>query len=468
MRQRRATRATRRRRRGGPPRSASSGAPPIPRSSSSCSPAPAATPASSTGSSATWRARGLDRAGSAPRRARDRRRPRSQTWSPPSRPSSARAPGRAHRALRSVPRSTTSCSSRSATFLSTPRRAICARAARGGPARPRPRRAAPDRRRCGRDRASMPPRVATCTGGSRACWPSEALRRPRSPSTSSPPTRGHRRRATCSWPRVRLRSRRHRASPRTSSTEPSHAGVDAALARAVRAPRRLRSPATRTLPIALADGAIGGSAESTARADARARGCARSPWSLGAGTSGRTARSRSTRDCPDGAVRALGAVAEAALGRREPDDAPHGRRRGPARGDRGRRRPVPRTSGAVAARAGTPCGAPAAGEAADLLESAGATGRAARRRRTRSARSSRSPTGDSDDAERMAGRGADAEIGGPAALRRHRLLGGFAALRAGRWDRAQQAVDAAAGPVHDARRVSSRGALAVGARAPRR
>ena len=51
-RQRRATRAARRRRRGGPRGAPPRGTRPIPRSSSSCSPAPAATPASPTGSSA--------------------------------------------------------------------------------------------------------------------------------------------------------------------------------------------------------------------------------------------------------------------------------------------------------------------------------------------------------------------------------------------------------------------------------
>jgi DNA-binding CsgD family transcriptional regulator len=85
-----------------------------------------------------------------------------------------------------------------------------------------------------------------------------------------------------------------------------------------------------------------------------------------------------------------------------------------------------------------------AGEAADLLEAAGIEVVLPETPHALAALVALA-AGDSEDAERMAGRAGDAEIGGPAATHRHVLLGGLAAMRAGRWDRAQRALDATSG-----------------------
>ena len=435
---------------------------PIPRSSSSCSPAPAATPASPTGSSACGGDAGSIEQGAlhaepemTPAEVADLVTALAAELSP--------GPQAALTALSIGPCSTTSSSSRSATFLSTP-----------------PPRSWHELRAAGflvPDHEEPLPIVADavatrcrCCNASRPApadrGPAGRARRSTGPDRRSPRRRrraGHRRRGTCSRPRVRLRSRRHRASPRTSSVEPSPPASTRARSR-VRAPRRLRSPATRTLR----------SRSPTARSAARSSrrpgpsSCswrARSPWSVGAGTP-LVRRDLGAPATPGG--RGAGAR----HGRRGRARSPRarrravtGRRRGPARGDRGRRRPVPGPRGASRRGRGRRGGAPVRGGGRRPPRECRRTGRAPgdapRARRARS----RIATGDSEDAERMAGRGADAEIGGPAALRRHRLLGGFAAMRAGRWDRAQQAARRGAGPC-TTRDDLLRGALAARGGAP--
>jgi len=70
-------------------------------------------------------------------------------------------------------------------------------------------------------------------------------------------------------------------------------------------------------------------------------------------------------------------------------------------------------------------------------------------------------TGDVDNAERLVARALDVEAGGPAVSTRHHLLGGLAALRAGRWDQVHAALDATNGGATTRDRFLA-GALRVG------
>jgi DNA-binding CsgD family transcriptional regulator len=208
--------------------------------------------------------------------------------------------------------------------------------------------------------------------------------------------------------------------------------------------------------IALADGAAGGPTASTARAELVLAGvlARRGLW----------ARAQRSYDSivghpllPDDAMRSLGSVPRAALGRSNGDQqAASEARPGAIAAD------VARVLGAAATAAAAgdaPLARRRAGEAAELVEAAGTPVVLPETPHALAALVALA-TGDSDDAERMAARALSAQVGGPAAARRHALIGGLAAMRAGRWDRAQHALDSADGPC-TTRDAVIRGALAA-------
>ncbi len=192
--------------------------------------------------------------------------------------------------------------------------------------------------------------------------------------------------------------------------------------------------------VALADAAMGGPPSVQARAALVLAGvlARRGLWA-------RAVRSySSTSDhptLPDDAVQALGAVASVAIGTPPAVPAAPG-----APGPLGAE--VARLLGDVAAAmaAGDASAARrAAGEAADVLE-AGATTIVLPETPHALAALVALVTGDADGAELLAARALEADVGGPAAAMRHRLLGGLGSLRAGRYDRVQRVLDEAHGP----------------------
>jgi DNA-binding CsgD family transcriptional regulator len=138
---------------------------------------------------------------------------------------------------------------------------------------------------------------------------------------------------------------------------------------------------------------------------------------------------------PDDAVRALGRVAEVATG--IPGSPTVSDRPAPLIGE------VCRGLGHAAASAGigdAPAALAAAYEAAELVEATGSTVALPETPHAVGATVALA-VGDSDAAELLMTRALDGDVGGPATRARHQLLWGLAAMRAGRWDRAQRALD---------------------------
>jgi DNA-binding CsgD family transcriptional regulator len=104
---------------------------------------------------------------------------------------------------------------------------------------------------------------------------------------------------------------------------------------------------------------------------------------------------------------------------------------------------VCRRLGHAAASAGigdAPAALAAAYEAAELVEATGSTVALPETPHAVGATVALA-VGDSDAAELLMTRALEGDVGGPAARARHQLLWGLAAMRAGRWDRAQRALD---------------------------
>jgi DNA-binding CsgD family transcriptional regulator/tetratricopeptide (TPR) repeat protein len=208
--------------------------------------------------------------------------------------------------------------------------------------------------------------------------------------------------------------------------------------------------------IALADAAVGGTKESMARAEIVLAGILgrRGLWARALRIYDSTS---SHPTIPDDAVRSLGVVASAAIGHARPEPGPDERTRSSLGVD------VIRLLGASAAAAAANDGSGArraAGEAADLLETVPSGAVLPETPHGLGALIALA-LGDHDDAERLASRALELGIGGSAAAPHHRLLVGLAALRAGRWDRAQASLDAVRGP-GTTRDALVRAALAVG------
>jgi DNA-binding CsgD family transcriptional regulator len=208
--------------------------------------------------------------------------------------------------------------------------------------------------------------------------------------------------------------------------------------------------------VALADAAMGGPPESVARAAIVLAGvlARRGLWA-------RAVRAYDTTtghpNLPDDAIRALGAVGGVAIGRAATDLADAAAAPGTLGAD------VARLLGDVAiamTRGDAVAARRAAGEAADLLE-VGTTPTVLPETPHALGALVGLVTGDSDGAELLASRALEAGVGGPAAAMRHRLLAGLAALRAGRYDRAQRVLDDARGP-GTTRDALLRAALSVG------
>jgi len=160
---------------------------------------------------------------------------------------------------------------------------------------------------------------------------------------------------------------------------------------------------------------------------------------------------------PDDAIRALGAVGGVALGRAGTESSDVASAPGTLGAD------VARLLGDVATAMALGDAVQArrtAGEAADLLE-AGTTTIVLPETPHALGALVALATGDSDGAELLATRALDGGVGGPAAAMRHRLFAGLAALRAGRYDRVQRALDEAHGP-GTTRDALLRAALSVG------